>query len=188
MTSRGEAILAYASRAVAVAVRTGAPAPPPPPAPPGGPPRGPRGPRRRRGDGGGRGGVGRAPGFEVLGRALASMAASAALDDPRFPPVQERELADLTVEVSLLRFTGPGLGPSPEPLSALRVGVHGLRIEHRGRSGLLLPQVAEEHGLDARGFLDALCRKAGLSPGAWSEPGAVVSLFSAEVLGPVPVV
>ncbi len=188
MTSRGEAILAYASRAVAVAVRTGAPDPRPPADPPFDLPGAPFVTLRRRSDGALRGCIGRTLAFEVLGRALASMAASAALDDPRFPPVQERELADLTVEVSLLRFTGPGLGPSPEPLSALRVGVHGLRIEHRGRSGLLLPQVAEEHGLDARGFLDALCRKAGLSPGAWSEPGAVVSLFSAEVLGPVPVV
>lgn len=188
MTPGGEAILAYACRAVAVAVRTGAPDPRPPAGPPFDLPGAPFVTLRRRSDGALRGCIGRTSAFEVLGRALASMAASAALEDPRFPPVQERELADLTVEVSLLRFAGPGLGPSADPLHDLRVGVHGIRIEHRGRSGLLLPQVAEEHGLDARGFLDALCRKAGLPAGSWAEPGASVGLFSAEVLGPVPVV
>jgi AMMECR1 domain-containing protein len=58
-----------------------------------------------------------------------------------------------------------------------------LIIEARGQSGLLLPQVATEWGFDRERFLGEVCRKAGLSPEAWREPGARLWAFQAEVFG-----
>jgi len=56
-----------------------------------------------------------------------------------------------------------------------------LIIEARGRSGLLLPQVATEWGFDRERFLAEVCRKAGLGPEAWRDPGARLWAFQAEV-------
>jgi uncharacterized protein (TIGR00296 family) len=105
-------------------------------------------------------------------------AALAAMRDPRFPPLREEELPDITVEVTLL-------GP-PEPLEGpegLEIGRHGVMLQCRGLSGLLLPQVATEQGWSAEEFLDACCAKAGLPPGSWKDPGARVYRFEGEVYG-----
>jgi len=82
-------------------------------------------------------------------------ALSSALDDPRFPPVQEEELELILVEVSVLTV--------PEELEVqdrkklakhITVGKDGLIIEGRGwHRGLLLPQVAPEQGWNAEQFL-----------------------------------
>ena len=108
---------------------------------------------------------------------VAETARSAALRDPRFPPVEEAEVPGLRLEVSIL-------GPlQPIDPAAVEVGVHGLVLRARGRSGLLLPQVPAEHGWDRTTFLEAMCRKAGLPAGAWREPGAELLSFTAEVFG-----
>lgn len=134
---------------------------------------------KRKRDGALRGCIGHLHSPSPLGETLAEVSRAAALEDPRFPPVAAAEAADLAIEVSVLgEFRG-----SPDPLRDLRVGEHGLRIRKGDRSGLLLPQVATEHGLDAPAFLDAVCRKAGLPPGAWGDPAATVELFTAEVFG-----
>jgi AmmeMemoRadiSam system protein A len=110
-----------------------------------------------------------------LGRAVVEMAAAAALKDPRFSPVRPEELAGLSLELSVLTPMTPC---APEEV---RVGVDGLMIEARGRAGLLLPQVPGEFGWDREQYLDNLCRKAGLPPGAWREPGARLLRFQAQV-------
>jgi uncharacterized protein (TIGR00296 family) len=107
------------------------------------------------------------------------VALSSAREDPRFAPVAPEELDDLAVEVSLLG----AFVEARDPLREVRIGVHGLRLRAGGRSGILLPQVAGEHGLDAAAFLAAVARKAGLGPDAWREPGALVEVFTAEVFG-----
>jgi len=107
------------------------------------------------------------------------MAVAAALDDPRFPPVTVEELMQITVEVSVLTPPRP---LAPVDPAAVVVGRHGLIVRHRGAAGVLLPQVAVEHDLDALAFLEAVCRKAGLGPGAWRHPEAEVLVFEAEVV------
>ena len=111
---------------------------------------------------------------------VCEMAVAAALDDPRFPAVTLDELAEITVEVSVLT---PPRRLIPVDPALLEVGRHGLMLRHGGASGLLLPQVAVEHGLDATAFLEAVCRKAGLGAGAWRRPGAEVLVFETEVFG-----
>jgi uncharacterized protein (TIGR00296 family) len=60
------------------------------------------------------------------------------------------------------------------------VGTHGLYIEKNFSRGVLLPQVAVEHGWNRDTFLAQTCIKAGLSANDWQE-GADIYVFSAQV-------
>jgi AmmeMemoRadiSam system protein A len=137
---------------------------------------------------------------EHLGSSLVRCAASAALADPRFPPVRQEELSALHIEISLLS--------APEPIQPeqIEIGRHGLLVvssptrshvdregcegpafpssgappfvsksESSGASvkrGLLLPQVAVEHHFTVEQFLAETCRKADLPPDAWRNAAA----------------
>jgi AmmeMemoRadiSam system protein A len=111
-----------------------------------------------------------------LAEVVAEVAAKAALDDPRFPPLSMAELGQATLEISVLSPLAPF--PGEENLT---VGDHGLMIELGYRKGVLLPQVAVEYGWDAVEFLEAVCRKAGLAKDAWRDPHARISVFRAEI-------
>ena len=113
---------------------------------------------------------------EPLARAVNRMAVAAATRDPRFPPVRPEELTDLEIEISVL--TVPRPLDSPDDLVLGRHGLHVSRGEHRG---LLLPQVATEHGWDREQFLAQACVKAGLPEDAWRDAGTRVEYFSADV-------
>lgn len=117
-----------------------------------------------------------------LGDAIQEAAVAAATEDPRFPPVSEPELGSVVLEVSVLT--------KPEVLqvrkrqdlpSHVRIGVDGLIISRYGLSGLLLPQVATEFGMDQTEFLSQACMKAGLPPDAWLEADTEVKAFQAEI-------
>ena len=97
-----------------------------------------------------------------LSIAIPDAALSAALHDPRFPPVRADELPEISIEVTVL--TPPVLVSSPPEKrpEAVTVGKHGLIISGYGRTGLLLPQVPVEYQWDARTFLDQVCIKAGI--------------------------
>ena len=131
----------------------------------------------RRRDGELRGCVGVPEPLFRIDQAVARAAVAAAVHDRRFDPVAASELSDLRLHVSVLGELHP---IAPE---AIEVGVHGLVIRCRGRSGLLLPQVAAERGWDRETFLDETCRKAGLPPGTWRQPGCEVLAFTAIVFG-----
>ncbi len=110
-----------------------------------------------------------------LYEAVTEMAAAAAVRDSRFSPVETHELNDIWVEISAL---------SPlmeiENHEEIEVGRHGIYIIKGPSSGVLLPQVATEHGLDRNAFLDLTCRKAGLAGGEWRD-GAKILIFEAEI-------
>jgi AmmeMemoRadiSam system protein B/AmmeMemoRadiSam system protein A len=112
-----------------------------------------------------------------LYQAVQQMAVAAATEDPRFPPLTLEELADVTIEISVLspfrRLTA---------VEQIEVGTHGLVIVKGGRQGLLLPQVPVEQGWDREEFLDNLCLKAGLETGCWRE-NATLYTFTAVVFG-----
>lgn len=113
-----------------------------------------------------------------LSRTVPRFALSAALEDPRFPPLAASELPLCRIEISVL--TPPRL---VENIQEIEVGRDGLILEARGRRGLLLPQVATEWGFDRQRFLAEVSKKAGLAPDAWREPEAVLWSFQAEVFG-----
>jgi AMMECR1 domain-containing protein len=83
------------------------------------------------------------------------------------------ELDGLQIEISVLSPFEPAAPESVEP------GVHGVLVSWRGARGLLLPQVAREHGWDRETFLDHACLKAGAPAGAWRDGEATLRLFTA---------
>lgn len=112
---------------------------------------------------------------ELLGEAIVRCSASAALEDPRFAPMKEAQLQDLSVEISLLSPLEPIL---PE---AIEIGRHGLLVVFHAQRGLLLPQVAIEHRFTREQFLEETCRKAGLWRGAWKDTETHIFGFTCEV-------
>lgn len=125
-----------------------------------------------------RGCIGYIVALRPLVETVREMAVSAAFHDPRFSPVKAGELSDIDIEISVL---------SPvcrldDPMK-VEVGLDGLIVRRDRRQGLLLPQVAVEHGWDRETFLAQTCRKAGLPPDAWKLDGTEIDVFRAEVFG-----
>jgi AmmeMemoRadiSam system protein A len=114
-----------------------------------------------------------------LASTVARMAAAAATEDPRFPPLGAEELDDLDVHVSVLEPRRRMQDPSE-----IAIGRDGIAVQLGWQRGALLPQVAVEEGWDARTFLARTCLKAGLPPDAWRDPQATVELFAAEEIRP----
>ncbi len=114
--------------------------------------------------------------------ALIDSAISAASRDPRFQPVEEKELDGIIVEVSVLTPPEPIESKDPKDYpSKIKVGRDGLIMKKGFASGLLLPQVPVEHGWNEEEFLCQTCYKAGLPPDSWMEPGTEVYCFQGQV-------
>lgn len=124
-----------------------------------------------------RGCIGMPEGGRPLGEVVTHCARSAAFEDPRFPSIRRTDLDGLRIEISVLS----PLERLPDP-AALEVGRHGLVVERGWHRGLLLPQVAAEHGWSAAQFLGHACLKAGLPGDAWRN-GATLWVFEADVFG-----
>ena len=107
-------------------------------------------------------------------------AVSAALADPRFPPLSTDEWSHIYLELSVL-------GPieSVTDIRDVVIGRDGLIVEFGRRRGLLLPQVAVEWKWNADEFASQTCVKAGLPRDAWKK-GAKLFKFEAEVFGELP--
>ena len=107
---------------------------------------------------------------------VAEMAQAAAFDDPRFDPLDPDEFDQLEYEISVL---------SPlervKDFEEIKTGRDGLMVKLDYHSGLLLPQVAAEHGWNATEFLEQTCLKAGLPKSSYRDKHAEVYKFSAEV-------
>ena len=108
---------------------------------------------------------------------VAEAAARAAVEDLRFPPLTAEEFRSVEVEISVL---------SPlrraRSVGELEIGTHGIVVEAGRCRGLLLPQVAAEHGWTREEFASHASEKAGLPPEAWMLPGTAIWLFTAEIL------
>jgi AmmeMemoRadiSam system protein B/AmmeMemoRadiSam system protein A len=126
-----------------------------------------------------RGCIGNIRAQEALAKTVAEMAAAAAFEDPRFPPVRVEELSDLDIEISVLtplqRISN---------IEEIEVGKHGIYMKRSGFSGLLLPQVATEWGWDRLTFLEHTCEKAFLPKDAWKDKKTEIYIFSADIFSP----
>lgn len=95
-------------------------------------------------------------------------ASKSVCNDPRFPPLSEEELGEITVEVSIL--TEPEeikADKKGEILKEIKKGVDGLILENNNNKGLFLPQVWNKIS-KKEDFLGQLCFKAGLAdPTTW---------------------
>jgi uncharacterized protein len=113
--------------------------------------------------------------------ALSGAAASAALEDPRFPPVRPNELPGLSIEVTVLTPPEPMTVPPAERPAQVKIGTHGLIVRSSGRSGLLLPQVATEYAWDTVEFLHHTCMKAGLQGDCWKSAATEILTFEGQI-------
>lgn len=115
-----------------------------------------------------RGCTGRLEPVEPLVADVARSAHRAARADTRFEPVEERELAELEIKISVLSALIPlRVGSEQELLAALRPGVDGLVLREGAAGATFLPAVWESLPEPAA-FLRELLRKAGLPPDHWS--------------------
>ncbi len=107
---------------------------------------------------------------------VCNAAVQAASHDPRFFPVTEEEVDDISIEISVLS--------EPVPIkeyNEIEIGTHGLILEYENYRSLLLPQVAVEHNFTTEQFLSALCEKAGLKVNVWRAGKVNIKTFTATV-------
>ncbi len=116
-----------------------------------------------------------------LDEAIVDSAISAATQDPRFLPVKLEEMDEIDVEVTVLTPPEKLEAPPEQRAEAVEIGKHGLIVVYRGYSGLLLPQVAVDHGMDEEEFLTHTCLKAGLPPDCWLMESVEVYTFEGQI-------
>jgi len=112
--------------------------------------------------------------------------AKSATRDPRFPPLNENELDNIIIEVTIL--TQPKLIEVDQPkeyLSHIEIGRDGLIVEQGFFKGLLLPQVPVEQQWDKEEFLSHTCLKAGLMPDAWFDKNTKIFKFSGQIFSEI---
>ena len=127
-----------------------------------------------------RGCIGALEAYQPLTRDVQEHAVAAALQDPRFPPVSERELPELHIEIS--RLTKPEALPytdSADLLAKLRPGVDGVILRDGWQRATFLPQVWEQLP-DKEEFLSHLCDKMGASPNTWRVKHLEVQIYQVE--------
>lgn len=117
-----------------------------------------------------------------LNRAITEAARAAAFKDPRFLPISEKELEEITIELSVL--TEPKLIEVDNPkeyLDKIKIGKHGLIIKAGYHSGLLLPQVFIDYNSTPKQALEMTCQKANLPRDAWKDKDTEIYSFSAQI-------
>jgi len=124
-----------------------------------------------------RGCIGSIIGVEPLYRGVMANAIQAAVDDPRFPPLQQKELERVEIEISVM---------TPLRLisdhHSIRLGTDGVVIRDGGAQAVFLPQVASETGWTLDQFLGSLCVKAGLQRDAYRSSRTMqFHVFQAQV-------
>lgn len=127
-----------------------------------------------------RGCIGALEPYQPLAQDVREHAVAAALEDPRFPPVSERELNGIEIEVS--RLTRPislEYKDANDLLSKLRPGVDGVILHDAFRRATFLPQVWEKIS-DPAEFLDNLCYKMGANPDLWRRKHLDVLTYQVE--------
>ena len=130
-----------------------------------------------------RGCIGETVARRPLAEAVRRFAVEAAIHDPRFPPLEEGELAGLDLSVSVLGHPEVVKVDRPEQyLEVLRPMKDGVILLYEGRQSTFLPQVWADLR-DPEAFLTRLSLKQGSPPDAWKDPAAVLYRYPALVFG-----
>jgi AmmeMemoRadiSam system protein A len=124
-----------------------------------------------------RGCIGSIIGVEPLYRSVMAFAVHAAVDDPRFPPLKQKELESVEIEISVM---------TPLRLvsnyRSILMGTDGVVIRDGLAQAVFLPQVATETGWTLDQFLGNLCSKAGLEGDAYRHSRTMqFHVFQAQV-------
>jgi uncharacterized protein len=127
-----------------------------------------------------RGCIGALEPYQSLAQDVREHAVAAAREDPRFPPVDAREVDRINIEVS--RLTRPVLlqyRDADDLLSKLHPHVDGVILRDAFRRATFLPQVWEKLS-DPAEFLDNLCYKMGANPDLWRKKHLEVFVYQVE--------
>jgi AmmeMemoRadiSam system protein A len=115
-----------------------------------------------------RGCIGHLEAVQPLVLDVSDNAFAAAFQDPRFPPLTERELDPLGIKISVLTpATEIAFADEAELLACIEAGSDGLILADGARRGTFLPAVWEQLPA-APDFLRRLKEKAGLPADHWS--------------------
>lgn len=116
-----------------------------------------------------RGCIGSLEALRPLRDDVAANARAAAFSDTRFEPLQAKDFAEISVEVSLLSRAQPmSFSSEEDALRQLRPNVDGLILECGRHRATFLPQVWESLS-EPRQFMAQLKRKADLPATFWSD-------------------
>ncbi len=134
-------------------------------------------------DGNLRGCIGSLEARQPLAADVQEHASDAAFRDFRFSPLDESELPDLHIEVSVLSAPQPLAYSIPEELPALlHPGEDGVILSRGMRRATFLPQVWEQVP-DPHSFLDMLCEKMGFDYDLWRREKLDVFTYQVECFG-----
>jgi AmmeMemoRadiSam system protein A len=127
-----------------------------------------------------RGCIGALEPYQSLAEDVREHAVSAALEDPRFPPVSESEVGRINIEVSRLTRPVPlQYQDADDLLSKLRPHVDGVILRDAFRRATFLPQVWAKIP-DPAEFLDNLCFKMGATPDLWRKKHLELLVYQVE--------
>jgi AmmeMemoRadiSam system protein A len=127
-----------------------------------------------------RGCIGALEPYQPLAEDVREHAVAAALEDYRFPQVQESELAKIAIEVSRLTVPVPLEYSGPDDLlGKLHPDVDGVILRDGSRRATFLPQVWEKIP-DKAAFLANLCYKMGAAPDTWRRKHLEVLVYQVE--------
>jgi hypothetical protein len=102
---------------------------------------------------------------------------AAASEDPRFNPVTESELPDISLEISVMTPR-----QKISDWHKINLGVDGVVVIQGNHAGTFLPQVATDTGWKLEEFLSHLCsEKAGLPGDCYTNPATELYTFQAQV-------
>ena len=127
-----------------------------------------------------RGCIGALEAYQPLVDDVREHAVAAALDDPRFRPVDETELDKIKLEVS--RLTAPQLleySSSTDLLAKLRPHIDGVILKSDFRRATFLPQVWDKIS-NPEDFIDHLCAKMGAKSNLWRNTKLQVYVYQVE--------
>lgn len=116
-----------------------------------------------------RGCIGTLQAYQPLIKDVADHAYAAAFQDPRFQPVNQAEIDQLDIHISILTPASPmQFSSEADLIRQLHPGVDGLIFESGSHRGTFLPSVWESLP-DAKDFLCHLKQKAGLPADYWND-------------------
>jgi MEMO1 family protein len=111
-----------------------------------------------------RGCIGHHESDKPLNELVPQMAIAAAVSDPRFKPLTQKELKNTKIKISVYLTNVYPI----QDIDEFEMGTHGIILQKNGRSATYLPEVPTEAGwTTVNQEMESLCLKAGLNKNAW---------------------
>ncbi len=126
-----------------------------------------------------RGCIGAHQAVEPVYKLVPDRAVAAAFQDPRFPPLTQEELDDISIKVSVYTTNVYAI----KSIEEFEMGKHGIIMIKDGRGATFLPEVPLEAGWKRKEEeMRQLCYKAGLNLDAWKN-GAQFYVYETQEFG-----